>query len=160
MYKKTLVLFKPDTVERHLIGKCITFFEEAGLKIHAIKMIHATDTQVADHYSEHQDKDFFPSLVEFLQSCPIVALVIGGYQSISKVRKICGATEPAKAELASIRGKWAHVTYQDSGSNTMQNLVHASANDEDAAREIGIWFKPDELLEYHSHDDTCFNFNS
>jgi nucleoside-diphosphate kinase len=160
MYTKTLVLFKPDTVERHLIGKCLTYFEEAGLKIHAIKMIHASSEQVEAHYAEHQGRDFFPSLVEFLQSCPIVALVIGGFQSIAKVRKICGATEPAKAELASIRGRWAHVTYQDSGANTMQNLVHASANEEEAIREIAIWFKPEELLEYDRPDDSCFNFNA
>lgn len=158
MYQKTLLLFKPDAVERHLIGRCLTHFEEAGLKIHAIKMVEATDEQVAAHYAEHKEKDFFNSLVEFLKSCPIVALTVGGYQAIDKVRKICGATEPAKAELASIRGKWAHVTYNDCGADPMQNLVHSSASIEEAEREIGIWFKPEEILNYSCPDDDCFSF--
>ncbi len=158
MYQKTLVLFKPDAIERHLIGRCLTYFEEAGLKIHAIKMVEASNEQVADHYAEHKEKDFFGSLVEFLKSGPIVALVVGGYQAIDKVRKICGATEPAKAELASIRGKWAHVTYNDCGADPMQNLVHSSATPEEAIREIDIWFMASEILNYSCPDDDCFSF--
>lgn len=158
MYEKTLILLKPDAIERQLIGSIITYFEEAGLKIHGLKLIKAKQSQVETHYQEHKEKPFFPSVVEFLTSGPIVALVVGGYEAIAKVRKICGDTEPGKAEVASIRGRWAHISRHSMTGGILKNLVHSSDCRESAAGEIAIWFDESELLDYSSPNDGWFNF--
>lgn len=160
MYKKTLVILKPDAVERHLMGKIVSYFEDAGLKIHGAKMLKAKRETIELHYQEHKEKPFFNSVVDFLMSGPIVALVVGGFEAIAKVRKICGSTEPASAEVASIRGRWAHLSYESSGDRVLKNLVHASDCDVSAECEIRLWFDDDEIFDYAMPDDKCLNFYS
>ncbi len=158
MYQKTLILLKPDAVERRLIGSITSCFEDAGLKIHGMKMIMADRPTLESHYQEHKEKPFFESVVEFLMSGPIVALVAGGFEAVEKVRKICGSTEPSKADIASIRGRWAHISYLSAGDEVLKNLIHASDCNESASREIAIWFRKYELYDYPMPDDGCFNF--
>jgi nucleoside-diphosphate kinase len=104
MFEKTLVLVKPDGVERKLIGKIISFYESKDLAVSALKMIRADRTIVTQHYAEHKDKPFFNALVEYLTENTIVAMIIEGENAIGLVRKINGATNPLEADMGSIRG--------------------------------------------------------
>jgi Nucleoside diphosphate kinase len=132
MFEKTLVLIKPDGVERKLIGKIITFYEEKDLIISSLKMIKANDNIVAQHYVEHKDKPFFNNLINYLTEDNIIAMVIEGENAINLVRKINGATDPLEADMGSIRGTL--------GNQKQRNLVHASDNINNAEREIKLWF--------------------
>lgn len=130
--EKTLVLFKPDAVERRLIGRLIAIYEDKGLNITALKMLKPTEEIVQAHYDEHRDKPFFHELVAYLTRGMVCALVIEGENVVKTVRRIHGATDPAEAELGSIRGQFA--------LSKNENLVHASDSVESAEREIKIWF--------------------
>lgn len=132
MFEKTLVLIKPDGVERKLIGKIITFYEDKNLIISSLKMIRANDKIVEQHYVEHKDKPFFSDLINYLTEGNIVAMVIEGENAINLVRKINGATDTLTADMGSIRGMF--------GSGKQRNLVHASDNINNAEREIKLWF--------------------
>lgn len=132
MFEKTLVLIKPDGVERKLVGKIITFYEEKDLIISSLKMIKANDKIVAQHYAEHKDKPFFNDLINYLTEDNIVAMVIEGENAINLVRKINGATDPLEADMGSIRGTL--------GNQKQRNLVHASDNINNAESEIKLWF--------------------
>jgi nucleoside-diphosphate kinase len=135
--ERSLVLIKPDAVARRLIGKIISRYEEKGLWIVGMKHMTMTRAIAEAHYAEHKGKPFFGSLVEFMTSSPLVALVVEGPDAISLIRKMNGKTKVADAEPGTIRGDFA--------ASTQQNLIHASDSPESAAREIGIWFSAGEL---------------
>ncbi len=130
--EKTLVLIKPDGVERHLIGQIISIYEAKGLDIIALKMLKPTKEIAEQHYCEHRDKPFFKDLVNFITRGKVCAIIIQGENAVKTLRKINGATDPAEAETGTIRGRFA--------LSKTENLVHASDSVESAAREIKIWF--------------------
>ena len=138
MIERTLILIKPDAVRRKLIGEIITRFERKQLKIVAMKMMKITRELAEKHYEEHKGKDFFESLVEFITSGPLVAMIIEGKNAISVCRKIIGKTNPQEAEPGTIRG--------DFGIITQENLVHGSDSPESARREISIFFNESEIV--------------
>ena len=145
MTERTLVLVKPDGVQRLLTGRIISRFEERGLKIVGLKLV-AVDRSLAErHYDIHRERPFFASLVAFITSSPLVAMVLEGPNAISVVRMIVGATRPHEAAPGTIRG--------DFGLETAQNLVHASDGPDTARIEIALWFDDDELAEYERDID-------
>ena len=150
MYEKSLIIMKPDALQRRLFGRIMQRFEDAGLKVHAMRLETATVEKSREHYAEHADKPFYPTLEEYITSGPVVVMVIGGLGAIPKIRLMLGATKPSEAAPGTIRGDFAHQTM---GSGPLRNLVHASANAEDAAREIALWFKDDEIVDYPIVDD-------
>lgn len=131
--EKTLVLIKPDAVSKKLIGRILGIYEDNGLNVDKMYMTTVNEALLAEHYAEHVERDFYPKLVEFMMSGPLVALQLSGDNAISMTRKINGATNPAKADVLTIRYLF--------GESVTVNSVHASANKEDAARELEIWFK-------------------
>lgn len=130
--EKTLVLIKPDAVERKLIGRILMMYEENGLKIEDIYKKHVDKIFLAKHYEEHIDRDFYPSLVEFMSSGSVVAVLISGEDSVEVVRQINGATNPDNAAPATIRYLF--------GTDVQMNCVHGSATVEEANREVDLWF--------------------
>jgi nucleoside-diphosphate kinase len=136
--ERTLILIKPDAMERRLAGDILSRIERRALTLRAGKLIHV-DTQLAEtHYAEHREKPFFGELVEFITSGPTLALVVEGEGAIATMRKTIGATNPADAEPGSIRG--------DLALAMPDNLVHGSDSPESAEREIALWFTDDELV--------------
>ena len=145
MEEQTLILLKPDAIDRRLSGSIIQRYEQKGLKIAAMKLIIVTQKMAEKHYAEHKEKPFFKDLVNFITSGPIVAMVLQGLQAISVAREINGATDPKEAAPGSIRG--------DMAISKQSNLVHASDSSNSAKREIAIFFKKGEILNYKlSHD--------
>jgi nucleoside-diphosphate kinase len=138
--EKTLLLIKPDSVHRGLIGKITARYEDMGFNIAAMKLLWMTELQAQELYSPHVGKSFYDRTVKFMTSSPIVALVIEGYDAVNQVRKINGATVPSEAAPGSIRG--------DHGQRVERNCVHGSDSEENAAREIPIFFSADEILGY------------
>lgn len=132
MSEKSLVLIKPDAVERRLIGSIIHEYERNGLKIEKLKLMQADEALAEEHYAEHKGKSFFDDLVAFITRSPVVAMVISGDQAISRVREINGATRPEEAAPNTIRAVYA--------LSMSENSVHASDSKESAEREIAIWF--------------------
>jgi len=147
--EKTFVMLKPDTVQRGLVGEILTRFEKAGLKIVALKFLHVDRDFSKKHYSEHTDKDFYVGLEDFLVSGPVVSIVLEGAEVIKNVRKMVGATEPSASQPGTIRGDYAHITYQraDATGGKMPNLIHASDSVESAKKEISLWFSEQEMFE-------------
>jgi nucleoside-diphosphate kinase len=137
---RTAVLVKPDGLQRGLIGEIVSRFERKGLKLVGIKMLNMSDEQLSDWYTEHKDKSFFGDLKSFMGSMPTVAMVWEGIDAVPVVRKLVGTTLGREAEGGSIRG--------DFGMSQQFNLIHASANGDDAVREIKIIFDADELFDY------------
>ena len=132
MTERTLVLIKPDAVQRLLTGRLISRFEERGLKIVGLRLV-AVDRELAErHYAEHAEKPFFGELVEFITSAPTLALALEGEGAIATVRRTMGATNPADSEPGSIRG--------DLALSMPDNLVHGSDSPESAQRELELWF--------------------
>ena len=143
--ERTLVLVKPDGVQRQLVGRILARYEERGLKIAGLKLV-TVDRELAErHYDVHRAKPFFEGLVEFITSGPLVALALDGPNAIAVVRAINGATRPHEASPGTIRGDFA--------LETAQNIVHASDSAETAATELDLWFDADELLEYERDVD-------
>ena len=136
--ERTLLMIKPDAVERGLVGEVVNRMERKGLKLIALEMQHLTKERAEDLYSVHQGKHFFDELVEFITRGPIVALVLEGKDCIALVRKLMGATNPVNAEPGSIRGDFAH--------NFTENIVHGSDSPESAAREIPVLFPNQKLI--------------
>lgn len=130
--ERTLVLIKPDGVKRKLVGEIIKTYEEKGLTIVAIKMLRPSKEIAQEHYEEHKEKVFFNELIEYITEGRVCAMIIQGENVIKLVRKLNGDKDPVKAELGSIRGRFAH--------EKTRNLVHASDSIEHAEREIKIWF--------------------
>lgn len=138
--QKTLVLIKPDAVQRGLVGEIVSRLERKGLKIIALKMLQMDKALAERHYAIHKDKPFFSSLVEFITSGPIVAVVIEGSNAVESTRRIMGETDPLKAAPGTIRG--------DYGSEIEQNLIHGSDSEENAKQEISLFFSEKEMLSY------------
>ena len=143
--EKTLIVFKPDSVQRGLVGRILTRFEQVGLKIVATKMI-APDKQ---HYYRHYEE--IDVTLEMMVQGPVIAMVLEGVEAVDLVRKLVGATEPKSAAPGTIRGDFSHMSFQyaDSEGKGVPNLIHASGNIEEAAEEISHWFSDDELYSYH-----------
>jgi nucleoside-diphosphate kinase len=131
--ERTLVLIKPDAVERHLIGEIISRIERKGLTIAALELRHVSEELAGQHYAEHEGKPFFGSLLEFITSGPVVAAIVEGPRAIGAFRQVAGGTDPVEqATPGSIRG--------DFGLETQLNLVHGSDSTDSAKREIALWF--------------------
>ncbi len=138
--QRTLVLLKPDCVQRRLMGKIIGRFEDKGLNIVAMKMIRVTSELSRKHYVEHVEKPFYSSLEEFITSAPVLAMAIEGLEAITVVRDMLGATSGLKAAAGTIRG--------DYSSSRQMNLVHASDSEESAERELKLYFDDGEFCDY------------
>ncbi len=143
--EKTLVLVKPDGVQRGLIGDVIGRLEKTGLKIVGLKLIKINDELAGKHYAEHNEKPFFEGLVKFITSSPVVALVLEGNNAISVTRKTMGSTNPVDSPPGTIRGDFAI----DLG----RNIIHGSANETDAKREVDLFFDENELCQYSRSND-------
>lgn len=140
--ERTLVLFKPDAVQRRLSGELLSRFERKGLKIVGLKLLRVSAELSRQHYAEHVSKPFYPLLEEFITSGPVVALVAEGPEAISVVRGMMGPTNGRQAAPGTIRG--------DYGVSRQMNLVHGSDGPEAAAKEIAVYFKPEELIDYET----------
>ncbi len=183
MAEKTLVLVKPDGVQRAIIGRIITTFEDAGMKVVALKMVHPAKELVSRHYAA--DNEWMESvgrktiasfkakgaemgesplqigerirgwLLEYLTEAPVVAMVVEGNEAISMVRKFAGATSPASADPSTIRGRYSTDSYQnaDPKGRPVRNIIHASEDKKSADREIAIWFKHNEIMDYKRADE-------
>ncbi|HNW96673.1 MAG TPA: nucleoside-diphosphate kinase [Candidatus Paceibacterota bacterium] len=181
--EKTLVLLKPDTVQRALIGEVVSRFERVGLKIVAMKFLLPTKEQAYKHYVKNDaeiealgnrsiegkkksgmevnddpkvlGQKIIDRLVAFLSAGPVVALVLEGNRSVAITRKMVGSTEPLQSNMGTIRGDYTVDSYAiaDEGDRSVRNLVHASANLEEADYEIKVWFKPEEIIDYKNAFD-------
>jgi nucleoside-diphosphate kinase len=140
--ERTLILIKPDAIQRGLTGRIITRFEEKGLKLAGIKLMTLSNELLNEHYSHLADKPFFPGTVKFMQSTPVVAICLEGLDAVETVRRLCGITKAREAAPGTIRGDWA--------MSVQANLVHASDSMETAAAEVTRFFKQSELLAYES----------
>src|SRR3954465_8163116 len=138
--ERTLIIFKPDAVQRGLSGEILTRFEKKGLQIVGMKMMRIPQQLAETHYEPHKGKPFYPSLVKFMTSSPVIVLALAGKDAIAISRKMMGATFGSKAEPGTIRG--------DFGVSNSFNLIHGSDSAESATRELGLFFKPDELQEW------------
>lgn len=134
--ERILILVKPDAVRRKLTGEVLRRIEAKGYSLENIRFTHATDEMLAQHYSHLADKPFFPSIVEYMTSGPIVAAIFSGARVIEGVRSLCGATDPTVAAPGTIRGDLAC----DTGTGNMENIIHASDSAENAEKEIALWF--------------------
>jgi len=138
--ERSLVLIKPDAVQRGLTGTIITRLEKQGLKMVALKMLHLDKALAQRHYAIHKDKPFFDGLVNYISSAPIVAIVFEGKGAVKVIRKAMGATDPAKAEAGTLRG--------DFGLDIERNTVHGSDSVDTAEEEIKLFFSKDEMFGY------------
>ncbi len=138
--ERSLVLIKPDAMQRGLAGTIINRLEKVGVKLVAIKMLHMDKALAQRHYDIHKDKPFFDNLVNYITSGPIIAIVFEGDKAIEVLRKTMGATDPAKAEAGTIRG--------DFGLNIEHNSVHGSDSTETAVKEIRLFFSEDDIFDY------------
>jgi len=132
------VMVKPDGFRRGLVGEILARFERKGFRIVGLKALRISQELAERHYAEHRDKPFFPSLVGFITSGPVVAMVLEGPNAVAEVRKMMGATHPKDALPGTIRGDYA--------TTIDENVIHGSATLEDAQREIALFFRPEELL--------------
>lgn len=176
--EKTLVLLKPDAVQRNLIGDIVNRFERVGLKIVALKFVIPTKEQAYKHYLKNEaeitalgqrsiegkrkggavvnddptelGQKIIDRLVRFLSSGPVVAVVLQGHQAIAITRKLVGSTEPLQSAMGTIRGDYTVDSYliADTDDRAVRNLVHASSNVQEAEYETNVWFKPEEVVEY------------
>jgi nucleoside-diphosphate kinase len=136
--ERTLVLIKPDAMQRRLAGEILARFEQRGLDVRAAKLVHVDEALAGEHYAEHREKPFFGELVEFITSSPTLALVLEGESAVKVVRTTMGSTNPVDAAPGTIRG--------DLALAMPDNLVHGSDSLESAEREIALWFTDGELL--------------
>ncbi len=152
--QQTLVLIKPDGVERGLIGEVIKRFEQRGLKIVGLKLTKVEKSFAQRHYTEDISKRRGEKvrnlLVDYMASGPVVAMVIEGVDAIENVRKLCGATESKSAIPGTIRGDYSHISFSHADENCIpvKNVVHASSSEEDARNELALWFSVDEIFDY------------
>jgi nucleoside-diphosphate kinase len=143
--ERTLIIFKPDAMNRNLVGRILTRFEDKGLRIAALKLQKSPRSQVEKHYAVHKERPFYGSLVEFMTASPVILAVLEGPEAITVVRNLLGATNGRKAAPGTIRG--------DFGLDQQYNLVHASDGPETARQEIELFFKPDEVVSYERVTD-------
>jgi nucleoside-diphosphate kinase len=154
--ERTLILFKPDAVQRGVVGEILTRFERVGLKIVGTKMIAPNRDQFYKHYEEigqvitRRGEDVFNNVLENMADGPIIAMVLEGIEAVELVRKLVGSTEPKSSAPGTIRGDYSHMSYGygDAQNKGIPNLIHASGDKDDAAKEIPHWFSDDELYDY------------
>ncbi len=142
--ERTLIIVKPDALQRNLLGEIIGRFERKGLKIVAMKMETISDMKIEEHYSHHVDKPFFAGLKDFMQSAPVVLMVLEGLEAVEAVRLITGETKGRTADAGTIRG--------DLAMSMQANIVHASDSVENAKLEVERFFDEKELMEYDKND--------
>ena len=147
--EQTLVLIKPDGVQRGLIGAVIGRLERVGLKLVGIKMVLPTEEMVAKHYNKMKDP-VLAHLKKFMVSGPVVAMIWEGAHAVGVVRKLIGSTEPLSSDVGTIRGDFTIDSYQisDADGRAVRNIIHASGNTEEAQQEISLWFKPEDIMRY------------
>lgn len=138
--QRTLIIFKPDCVQRRLVGQVLQRFEAKGLRIAALKLIQVDRALGEKHYAEHQGKPFFDGLIDFITEGAVVVGVLEGNEAVSVVRAMLGATNGATAAAGTVRG--------DFSISKQNNLIHGSDSPESAHREIALWFQPAEVVEY------------
>ncbi|MDG2101322.1 MAG: nucleoside-diphosphate kinase [Dehalococcoidales bacterium] len=144
--EKTLILIKPDGVQRSLSGEILTRLEKSGLKISALKLLHVNEKLAKEHYAEHEGKPFFGDLVSYICSAPIIAISLSGPNAVEKSRSLIGKTNPLESEPGTIRG--------DFGLEISRNLIHGSASIDDANRELKIFFSENEIIDYDKSTDS------
>ncbi len=155
--QRTLIVFKPDTLQRGIVGEILTRFERVGLKIVATKMIAPTKDHYHKHYEEigkmitRRGQKAFDITLEMMIEGPVIATVLEGVEAVELVRKLVGTTEPKSALPGTIRGDYSHMSfgYADGESKGIPNLMHASGDAEEAAQEISHWFSDEELYDYN-----------
>ena len=151
---RVLVLLKPDTVKRGIMGEIISRFEKVGFKIVAAKMKWADEKLAGQHYGEdiikRRGEVVRNRLISYLTAGPVLAIVIEGIEAIENIRMMVGATEPKASLPGTIRGDYSHISFKraDAADKAVENILHASANQEDAEREIPLWFSEDEIYDY------------
>lgn len=138
--ERTFIMIKPDGIQRGLIGKILQPFEDRCMKIVGMKMLMVNEQLAEKHYAEHKGKDFYDRLLRYIMSGPVVVAVIEAPDAVNQVRKMVGATHPAKADVGTIRNTYCQ--------DIAFNVIHASDSPASAIKEIGIYFKPEELLSY------------
>ena len=143
--QRTLILLKPDCVQRRLVGTVVERFERKGLRLVGLKLVQASRELAEKHYAVHKGKPFYDSLLQFLTSGPTLALVLEGREAVAVARNLIGATDGAKAPPGTIRGDYA--------LSVQNNLIHGSDSPETASAEIALWFKPDELVSWQPADN-------
>ncbi len=144
--ERTLILLKPDAVQRGFIGDIISRFEHKGLKLAGLRMLWISRKLAENHYGEHAGKGFYNGLVNFIKSGPVVAMIIEGDDAIATVRKMVGSTNPKEAAPGTIR--------YDFGMHTGRNLIHASDSKKSSEKEISLFFDIDEIIEYDKNEDS------
>lgn len=156
--ERTLIILKPDALQRGIVGEILTRFEKVGLKIIGTKMLQPD----YDHYYHHYEniskmvsrrgQDAFDVTLEMMQEGPVIAIVLEGIEAVSLVRKIVGTTEPKSAQPGTVRGDYAHISFDYANTHKvgMPNLIHASGDANEAKQEIDHWFQKDELFEYET----------
>lgn len=140
----TLILLKPDCVQRRLVGPILSRFEQKGLRLVALKLVQASRSLAEQHYAVHKERPFYESLLQFLTSGPTVALVLEGREAVTVTRNLIGPTDGAKAPPGTIRGDYA--------LSVQNNLIHGSDSPENAQNEIALWFRPEELTSFQPVD--------
>jgi len=156
MIERSLVLLKPDAIKRGFIGRIVSRFEDAGLKIVGAKMVWADQSFARQHYDEigevgkRRGEKVLQNMLKVLSSGPVLALCIEGVNAVENIRKMAGTTEPKAALPGTIRGDFSHVSFAhaDQLNKGVENVVHASGSVEEAKKEIALWFKPEELHTY------------
>jgi nucleoside-diphosphate kinase len=144
-FERTLVIVKPDGVQRGLVGPIVTRFEARGLKIVGLKLVQVSRELAERHYAEHEGKGFYPGLLDYITSGPVVVACVEGTSAVQMVRNVVGATNPLNAAPGTIRA--------DLAVDIGRNLIHASDAPETAQRELDLWFAPEELLSYPRDTD-------
>lgn len=154
--ERTLIVLKPDTIQRGIVGEIITRFERAGLKIVGMKMVRPDEEHFHQHYEgiskliSRWGEEIYNITLSQLTEGPVIAMVIEGIEAVEHVRKMVGKTDPKDSLPGTIRGDYTHITrgYTNPRGTTLPNILHASGDASEAAQEIELWFNPDELYEY------------
>jgi len=156
LIQRSLVVCKPDAVQRGLVGEIVHRFERVGLKIVGMKMVMPGEEQYKEHYEgigemiTRRGEEAFRYNLNYMMTGPVVAMVLEGVEAVPLVRKIVGSTEPKAADMGTIRGDFAHMSFGYSNAKQVgvPNLVHASGSEAEAKKEVALWFKPEELFDY------------
>ena len=146
--ERTFVMMKPGVVQRRIAGEVLSRFEKKGLKLIALKLMRISPELAKKHYAEHADKPFFGELVQYITSCPVIAMAFEGDDAVAIVRKLCGATKVLNAEPGTIRGDYT--------LHTNINIVHSSDSAESAARELDLFFQPEEFFSWEDGNKDWF----
>ena len=158
LVQRTLIVFKPDAVQRGIVGEILSRFERVGLKIVATKMVNPDKQHYYQHYEgisqmiSRRGQETFDETLQFMTSGPVIAMVLEGVEAVPLVRKIVGSTEPMSADMGTIRGDYAHMSfgYANARHTGVPNLIHASGNLDEAKQEVAHWFKPEEIQSYQT----------